>query len=170
MWSKRTTQSLTRMDSASKDRYLGYCSGWIAFASKARFVNSPHVGAATSRDEANVKRLVRYKVGNPLCKKIEGCTWDVPGASDSPAALVLVMTDADWGWRHQRSSEPLWESCVGQACYDGKCGIKHDMVVVSEFWRVRVDGSRGWCVRGDRHARPVVQNVWLQGQCHRLVC
>ena len=175
--SKRTTQCLTRMESASTDRYWGDCYGWIAFASKTRFVNSPHVGAATSRDEAHVKRLVRYKVGNPLFNKIEGCTWDLLGASGTPAASVLVMTDADWGWRRQRSfGATLGKLCGSrvlrwQMWYPAYgSSKKHDMVGVSEFWRVRVDGSRGWCVRGNCHARPLVQNVCLQGQCDRLVC
>ena len=50
---------------------------------------STHVGTATYRDEANVKRMLRYLVGNPLCNKIEGCTLDVPVAAGTPLGSVL---------------------------------------------------------------------------------
>ena len=56
---------------------------------------STHVGTATNRNEANVKRLLRYLVGNPLCNKYEGCKLDVPAAAGTLRGSVLVMTDAD---------------------------------------------------------------------------
>ena len=56
---------------------------------------STHVGTATLRDEATVKRLLRYVVGDPLCKTIQGCTLDVLAAAGTPLGSVLVMTDAD---------------------------------------------------------------------------
>ena len=49
---------------------------------------STHVGTATTRDEINIKRLLRYLIGNPACNTIVGCNLDVLRA--------LAMTDADW--------------------------------------------------------------------------
>ena len=40
---------------------------------------STHVGTATTRDEVNIKRLLRYLIGNPACNMIVGCNLDVPG-------------------------------------------------------------------------------------------
>ena len=45
---------------------------------------STHVGTATTRDKINIKRLLRYLIGNPACNMI----------FDSRS--VAVMTDADW--------------------------------------------------------------------------
>ena len=36
------------------------------------------VGKATTRDEINIKRLLRYLIGNPACNTIVGCNLDVP--------------------------------------------------------------------------------------------
>ena len=55
-----------------------------------------HVGTATTCDEVNIKRLLRYLIGNPACNMISCCTLDVPGIAGSPQGSVLVMTDADW--------------------------------------------------------------------------
>ena len=57
---------------------------------------STHVGTATTRDEINIKRLLRYLVGNPACNMVVGCNLDVRGGVDTPQGSVLVMTDADW--------------------------------------------------------------------------
>ena len=57
---------------------------------------STHVGTATTRDEINIKRLLRYLNGNPACNMIVGCNLDVPGIAGIPQDSVLVMTDADW--------------------------------------------------------------------------
>ena len=57
---------------------------------------STHVGTATTRDEINVKRLLRYLIGNPACNMIVGCNLDVPGIAGIPQGSVVVMTDADW--------------------------------------------------------------------------
>ena len=54
------------------------------------------VGTATTRDESNIKRLLRYLVGNPACHMIVGCKQDVPGIAGTPQGSVVVMTDADW--------------------------------------------------------------------------
>ena len=67
---------------------------------------------ATIRDEANVKRLLRYSVGNPLCTEIEGCTLDVSAAAGTPLGSVLVMTDAGWAGgvkdRKSCSGKTVW--------------------------------------------------------------
>ena len=56
---------------------------------------STHVGTATTRDEINIKRLLRYLVGNPACNMIVGCNLDVLGIAGIPQGSVVVMTDAD---------------------------------------------------------------------------
>ena len=57
---------------------------------------STHVGTATTRDEINIKRLLRYLIGNPACNMIVGCNLDVPGIAGTPQRSIVVMTDADW--------------------------------------------------------------------------
>ena len=53
---------------------------------------STHVGTATTRDEINIKRLLRYLIGNPACNMIVGCNLDVPGNAGTPQDSVVVMT------------------------------------------------------------------------------
>ena len=55
-----------------------------------------HVGTATTRDEINIKRLLRCLIGNPACNMIVGCNLDVPGIAGIPQGSVVVMTDAEW--------------------------------------------------------------------------
>ena len=57
---------------------------------------STHVGTATTRDEINIKRLLKYLIGNPACNMIVGCNLDVPGIAGIPQGSVVVMTDAGW--------------------------------------------------------------------------
>ena len=57
---------------------------------------STHVGTATAPDEINIKRLLRYLIGNPSCNMIVGCNLDVPGIAGVLQGSVVVMTDADW--------------------------------------------------------------------------
>ena len=57
---------------------------------------STHVGTATTRDEINIKRLLRYLIGNPACNMIVGCNLDVPVIVCIPQGSVVVMTDGDW--------------------------------------------------------------------------
>ena len=57
---------------------------------------STHVGTAITLDEINVKRLLRYLIGNPACNMIVGCSLDVRGIACIPQGSVVVMTDADW--------------------------------------------------------------------------
>ena len=45
---------------------------------------STHVGTATTRDEVNIKRLLRYVIGSPACKMIVVCNLDVPGIASTP--------------------------------------------------------------------------------------
>ena len=74
-----------------------------------------HVGTATNRDEVNIKRLLRYLIGNPACNMIVGCNLDVPGIAGTPQGSVVVMTDADWAEDvKERSSQPLWNCSLGQ--------------------------------------------------------
>ena len=64
-----------------------------------------HVCTATTRDEINIKRLLRYLIGNLACNMIVGCNLDVPGIAGIPQGSVVVMTDADWagGVKDRRS-------------------------------------------------------------------
>ena len=55
-----------------------------------------HVGTATTRDEINIKRLMRCLMGNPACNMIVGCNLDVPGIAGTAQGSVVVMADADW--------------------------------------------------------------------------
>ena len=57
---------------------------------------STHVGTAANRNEINIKRLLRYLIGNPACNMIVGCSLDVSGIAGIPQGSVLVMTDAGW--------------------------------------------------------------------------
>ena len=53
---------------------------------------STHVGTATTRDEINIKRLLRYLIGNPACNMIIGCNLDVPGNAGTPKGSVGLET------------------------------------------------------------------------------
>ena len=65
---------------------------------------STHVATATIRDEVNIKRLLRYLIGNPACNTIVGCNLDVPGVAGIPTGSVVVLTDVDWAGDVQRPS------------------------------------------------------------------
>ena len=54
------------------------------------------IGTATTRDEINIKRLLRYLIGHPACNMIVGCNLGVPGIAGILQGSVVVMTDADW--------------------------------------------------------------------------
>ena len=91
------TLSWTNLDNDVADSCLVGYSVWIVLTSRTQFFNCPlHVGTATTRDEINIKRLLRYLVGNPACNMIVGCNLDVPGIPGTPQGSVVVMTDADW--------------------------------------------------------------------------
>ena len=70
---------------------------------------STHVGTAATRDEINIKRLLRYLIGNPACNMIVGCNLDVLGIAGIPQGSVVVMTDADWAGdvKDRRSSSGI---------------------------------------------------------------
>ena len=55
---------------------------------------STHVGTATTRDEINIKRLLRYLMGSLACNIIVGCNLDVPGIAGTPQGSIVAMTDA----------------------------------------------------------------------------
>ena len=95
---RRMTLFWMKMVSASTDRLMLGRLFWMDRPDIKNVVCqlSTHVGTATNRDEDNVKRLLRYLVGNPLCNKIEGCKLDVPAAAGTPLGSVLLMTDTDW--------------------------------------------------------------------------
>ena len=57
---------------------------------------STHVGTATTLDAINIKRLLRYLIGNPACNMVVGCNLDVPGIAGTPQGSVVVMTDGEW--------------------------------------------------------------------------
>ena len=73
---------------------------------------STHVGTATTRDEINIKRLLKYLIGNPACNMIVGCNHDVPETAGTPQGSVVVMTDADWAGdvkdRRRYSGSEVW--------------------------------------------------------------
>ena len=91
------TLSWTNLDNDVTDRCLVGDSGWIVLDIKNAVCQlSTHVGTATTRDEINIKRCLRYLIGNPACNMIVGCNLDVPGIAGIPQGSVVVMTDADW--------------------------------------------------------------------------
>ena len=75
---------------------------------------STHVGTATTRDKINIKRLLRYLIGNLECNMIVGCNLDVPGTAGTPQGSVVVMTDADWTGDVKRPSQLLLNCSSGQ--------------------------------------------------------
>ena len=82
---------------------------------------STHVGTAITRDEINIKRLLRYLIGNPACNMIVGCNLDVRGAG-IPQGSVAVMTDADGAGdvkdRRSYSGIAVWvKVCVENTWY-----------------------------------------------------
>ena len=75
--------------------------GWLLWLDRPGIKNAvcqlpTHVGTATTRDEVNIKRLLRFFVGNPACNMIVDCNLDVPGIAGTPHGSVVVMTGADW--------------------------------------------------------------------------
>ena len=91
----------TLLDDAGQRRHrqlLGETySGWIVLTSKNAVSQlSTHVGTATTRDEINIKRLLRYLMGNLACNMIVCCIFDVPGIAGTRQGSVLVIIDADW--------------------------------------------------------------------------
>ena len=73
---------------------------------------STHVGTGTIRDEINIKRLLRYLIGNPACNMIVGYNLDVLGIAGIPQGSVVVMTDSDWAGdvkdRRSHSGIAVW--------------------------------------------------------------
>ena len=83
---------------------------------------STHVGTAVTRDEINIKRLLRYLVGNPVWNMTVGCNLDVLGIAGTPQVSVLVMTVAGWAGdvkdRRSYSGIVVWiKGSVGDTWY-----------------------------------------------------
>ena len=57
---------------------------------------STHVGTATTRDEINIKHLLRSLIRNLACNMIVGCNLDFPGIAGIPQGSVVVTTNAAW--------------------------------------------------------------------------
>ena len=106
---------------------------------------STHVGTATTRDEINIKRLLRYLVGNPACNMIVGRNLDVPGNAGTPQGSVVVMTDVDWAGvvkdRRSYSGIAVWvKGSVENTWYPVYASSKkQNMVCVSSG-----DDGTGW--------------------------
>ena len=100
---------------------------------------STHVGTATTCDEVNIKRLLRYLMGNPACNMISCCTLDVPGIAGTPQGSVLVMTDADWAGDIKDRRSYSGNRCLGQG-FSGKhvvpnlCLFQETEHGLLEFW------------------------------------
>ena len=80
---------------------------------KAQYVNCPLTSStATTRDEINIKRLLRNLIGNLACNMIVGSNLDVLGIAGIPQGSVVVMTDADWAGdvkdRRSHSGIAVW--------------------------------------------------------------
>ena len=91
------TLSWTNLDNAVTDSCLVSYSGWIVLTSRTQFANCPLTSAQLPlRDEINIKRLLRYLIGNPACNMTVRCNLDVPGIAGTPRGSVVVMTDAEW--------------------------------------------------------------------------
>ena len=95
---------------------------------------STHVGVPTTRDEINIKRLLRYLIGNPACNVIVDCNLDVPGIAGIPQGSVVVMTDADWAGdvkdRRSYSGIAVWvEGSVDNTWYPVHASSKKQNMV-----------------------------------------
>ena len=90
----------TILDESGQRRHrplLGRLLCWIGFDIKNAVCQlSTHVGTATTRDEINIKRLLRFLGGNPACNMIVGCNLHVLRIAGIPQGSVVVMTGAAW--------------------------------------------------------------------------
>ena len=100
---------------------------------------STHVGTATTRDEINIKRLLRYLNGNPARNMIVGCNLDVLGIVGTPQGSVVVVTDADGTGdvkdRRSCSGIAVWvKGFVENMWSPVYASSKKQNMVLSEFW------------------------------------
>ena len=100
---------------------------------------STHVGTATTRDEININRLLRYLIGNPARNMSVGCNLDVLGIAGTPQGSVVVMTDTDWAGdvkdRRSYSGIAVWvKGFVENMRYPVCASSKKQNMVLSEFW------------------------------------
>ena len=76
-------------------------------------------------DRPDIKNAVCQLCGREsLCKKIEGCTLDVPAALGTPLGSVLVVTDIDWAGAVKDRKKLFWHSFEGQEQYCGNMAIQ----------------------------------------------
>ena len=92
---EKVAESDTILDEAGQSRYRQLL-GRLLWLDRLDIKNTvcqlpTHVGTATTRDERNIKRLLRYLVGNLACNMIVGCNLDVLGIAGTPQGSVLVM-------------------------------------------------------------------------------
>ena len=144
----------TILDEAGQRRHRQLL-GKLLWLDRPEFKNavcqlSTHVGTATTRDEINIKRLLRYLIGNLACNMIVGCNLDVPGVAGTPQGSVVVMTDANWaGDVKDRRSYPgiaVWvKGSVANTWYPVYASSKkQNMVCLSSG----DDGTGWWSLRG----------------------
>ena len=99
---------------------------------------STHVGTATTRDEINIKRLLRYLIGNLACNMIVGCNLDVPGIAGIPQGSVVVMTDADWARdvndRRSYSGIAVWVKDSVENTWYPVCAFQEAEHGLFKFW------------------------------------
>ena len=73
---EKTLQSDAVLDDAGQRKHRQLLGGLLWFdrpdLKHAVCQLSTHVGTATTRDESNIKRLLKYLVGNPVCNKVVG--------------------------------------------------------------------------------------------------
>ena len=114
--------------------------GRLLWLDRLDIKNAPtHVGTTSSRDEINIKRLLRYVIGNPACNMIVDCNLDVPGIAGTAQGSVLVMTDADWAGdvkdRRSYSGIAVWvKGSVENTWYPVYASSKKGELGLSEFW------------------------------------
>ena len=98
-----------------------------------------HVGTATTRDEINIKRLLRYLAGNPACNMVVDCNPDVPGIAGAPQGSVVVMTHADWAGdvqdRRSYSGIAVWvKGSIENTWYPVYASSQETEHGLLEFW------------------------------------
>ena len=87
-----------------------------------------------TRDEKNIKRLLRHLIENLPCNMIVGCNLDVLGIAECSQGSVVVMTDADWAGdvkdRRSYSGIAVWvEGSVENTWYSAYASSKKQNMV-----------------------------------------
>ena len=128
--------------------------------------SSTHVGTATTRDEINIKRLLRYLIGNPACNMIVCCNLDVPGIAGIPQGSVVVMTDADWAGdvkdRRSCSGTAIWvKGSVEKTWYPVYASSKKQNMVCLSSGESELMALVGGACEGIDNERPMEQIVQM---------